>query len=83
MPAGLTDSRGVGMSRPLKRGTVFEHRLWLDTKRMPLLCCVTSVRDGTVYWAEWEMTGIPEKGRHWFDLADADRYVGNVLQAAP
>ena len=63
----------------MKPGTVFEHRYWLDTKHMPLLCRVTSVRDGTVHWTYWE-DGALGRARYWFDLAEADKHVGRVIE---
>ena len=41
----------------MKPGTIFEHKNWLDYKNMPLLCRVTAVRDGYVYWAQYGKIG--------------------------
>ena len=63
----------------MKPGTIFEHRHWLDVSNRPLLCVVTAVRAGVVYWAIWP-NPPGRRGRYWFDLADAGRYVGCVIQ---
>lgn len=60
----------------MKPGTIFEHRHWLDYKNMPLLCRVTAVRDGIVYWAQY---GSSSKRRYTFDLSEAGKYVGQVI----
>lgn len=62
----------------MKPGTVFEHRHWLDYKNMPLLCRVTSVRDGTVHWTYWEDAKLG-RARYCFDLSEAGKYVGQVI----
>lgn len=61
----------------MKPGTVFEHRHWLDTSHRPLLCVVTAVRAGTVYWAIWPSNG---RGRYYFDEAESARYVGSIIE---
>lgn len=61
-------------------GTIFEHKHWRDLKGMPLLCKVLAVRNGVVYWGEWEQPGIARRSRYWFDLGEAHRYVGQVLE---
>jgi hypothetical protein len=60
----------------MKPGTIFEHKNWLDYKNMPLLCRVTAVRDGIVYWAQY---GSSSKRRYTFDLSEAGKYVGQVI----
>ena len=64
----------------MKRGTVFEHRHWLDTKNMPLLCRVTAVRSGVVYYDLWDRDKPAGRWRWYFDECDIPRYVGQVLE---
>ena len=66
----------------MKRGTIFEHRYWLDSKNMPLLCYVTCARDGLVYYTQWNPEGEQSKGKWWFDEKHLNKYVGKVLEAA-
>ena len=65
----------------MTRGTIFEHKHWLDNKNMPMICVVTAVRDGEVYWRQWQ-TGSAKGLSYRFDLNNADRYVGQILEAA-
>ena len=61
-------------------GAVFEHRHWLDAKHQPLLCKVTAVRNGTVYWAAWEPGEQVRHGKWRFEIDEADRVVGRILE---
>ncbi len=61
-------------------GTVFEHRHWLDVKNMPLLCRVTAVRHGLIYWAIWGPER-PGKAKYTFRLGEAGRHVGQIISA--
>jgi len=61
----------------IKPGVVFEHRHWLDLKNMPLLCVVTTVRHGVIYWREWGHRG---KSRHYFHVTEVDKYIDNILE---
>ena len=61
----------------LKRGTKFIHKRWLDDKSQPLVCEVTRVAQGVVYWkVEGE-----RKARQYFPIPDADQYVKEILPA--
>lgn len=61
----------------LARGTVFEHKKWLnEDRRTPLLCEVTAVRQGVVFW---RAAGSNGKSRMYFVIEDAERYVGRVV----
>jgi hypothetical protein len=65
----------------MTRGTIFEHKHWLDSKNMPLLCVVTAVRHGDVHWKQWEngkVYGPPYR----FAIDRIDRYVKQILEAA-
>lgn len=63
----------------MKPGTIFEHKHWLDTKHMPLLCRVTSVRNGEIYWTYWEGNALGN-ARYRFDISEAGKYVGRILE---
>ena len=63
----------------IARGSIFEHRHWLDAKNMPLLCRVTAVRRGVVYWRAWTPEGV-EGHPYSFALSEAPRFVRQVLQ---
>lgn len=55
----------------MKRGDKFIHAKWLDDKNQPLVCEVTRVAQGVVYWkVEGE-----RKARHYFPLERASEYV--------
>lgn len=60
----------------MKPGMVFEHKHWLDTKHMPLLCRVTALRGQTVYYGVYRSAS---KRRYCFDLSEAGKYVGQVI----
>ena len=66
----------------MKRGTVFEHKHWLDNKNMPLLCYVTCARGDLIYYTDWNPKGEQSNGKWWFDLKDLNKYVGKILEAA-
>lgn len=59
----------------LKRGTKFLHSKWLDENHLPLLCEVTRVAQGVVYW---KPVGT-EKAKTYFPIDDAGKYVKEVL----
>lgn len=63
----------------MKPGTIFQHRHWLDTKNMPLLCRVTAVRRGVVYWRAWTPDGTVGHP-YSFTLEEAPRFVSQVIQ---
>ena len=63
----------------MKRGTVFEHKYWLDAKNIPLLCAVTAVRDGVVYWTHWEPGEFKKHGKWYFDIDDMHKHVGQII----
>lgn len=63
----------------MKQGTIFEHRNWLDTSHRPLLCVVTAVRAGTVYWSIWP-NPPGRRGRYYFDEAESARHVGSIIE---
>jgi hypothetical protein len=69
----------------LKRGTKFEHRFWLadcSAKDTPLLCLVTKIRQGILYYRPIFDTndGTPSLGAPaCFPLTDATRYVGRIF----
>ncbi len=63
----------------MKRGTVFEHKYWLDSKNMPLLCAVTAVRDGVVYYTHWEPGKCKPKGKWYFGLNEVSKHVGQII----
>jgi hypothetical protein len=59
----------------LKRGTVFEHTRWLNEKRDGgLLCRVTRVARGVVYWRPLD-GGTPMK----FGIEEAANYVKEIV----
>lgn len=62
----------------MKPGTIFEHKHFLDLKKMPLLCKVFDVRNGVVYWRHWGID-MRNKGRFMFDLKDARKHVGQII----
>jgi hypothetical protein len=66
----------------MKRGTVFEHKHWLDNKNMPLLCYVTCTRGDLIYYTDWNPDGEQSNGKWWFDSKHLNKYVGKVLEAA-
>lgn len=66
----------------MNRGTIFEHRYWMDTKNMPLLCIVTAIRAGGVCWAIWQAGEPHPKGKYWFSFADTDKHVKSIIQRA-
>lgn len=55
----------------LKRGDRFLHKSWLDENRKPMLCEVTRVANGVVYWKQEG----ENKSRHYFQIEDAEKYV--------
>jgi len=58
----------------LRRGVRFVHASWRDAANQPLLCVVTRLAKGVVYWR-------PEGGGKpmYFPVEDAGRYVAKVL----
>ena len=65
----------------MKPGTIFEHRHWLDNNNMPLLCRVTAVRCGTIYYREWVPQDETVKGsKYCFDLSESKKYIGNIIE---
>jgi len=72
----------------LRKDDLFEHRYWLDARHMPdkrpLLCIVTRVAQGTVYYRPFY--GRHDDGTSWlgssthFPIKDTARYVGAVLE---
>ena len=68
----------------MRPGTIFEHRYWLDNKNMPLLCRVTAVRRGTVYYRAWGPKDQNVEGnKYCFDLCESKKYIGDVIEEAP
>ena len=55
-----------------KRGTTFLHSKWLDANNAPLLCEVTKVSEGVVYYRE---AGSTSKAKNYFPLEQASKYV--------
>ena len=63
----------------IKPGVIFEHRHWLDHKNMPLLCRVTLVRHGVVYYADWSPDDKRGRGKYYFDSKDSHKYIKQFL----
>jgi hypothetical protein len=64
----------------MKRGTIFEHKHWLDTKNMPLLCQVTATGRDVVYWAAYDPNNPHPKGKSFFHTQEIPKYVGQILE---
>jgi hypothetical protein len=58
----------------LKRGTKFIHKHWLDSNNQPLMCEVTRVSLGLVYWKQ----PGERKAHHYFRLEEAEKYVKSL-----
>lgn len=59
----------------MKRGDKFIHAKWLDEKNQPLVCEVTKVARGLVYWkGEGE-----RKAKYFFALEETTKYVKEML----
>jgi hypothetical protein len=60
-------------------GMEFRHNAWLEQDRKtPLLCCVTAVRKGTVYWKAVENGGVCGNS-YCFDVESIAKYVKSVV----
>jgi len=59
----------------LRRGQFFTHAFWLDESNMPLVCEVTAVRFGCVYWRDANSFG---PARDCFRIEHTSRYVKAV-----
>lgn len=65
------------MATTIKVGMVFQHRNWFDAmpgsaSREPLVCIVTAIRHGMVYYksARWDgRTWVADGGKWYQDLA--------------
>jgi len=64
----------------MKRGTIFEHKNWLDTKHMPLLCQVTATVRNTVYCATYSTEDTNPKPQWRFYTQEIPKYVGQILE---
>lgn len=60
----------------MKRGTKFIHARWMDERHQPLVCEVTAVRDGYVYWRD---AGSARGAKHCFPVEEAGTSVREVL----
>ena len=56
----------------MKRGDIFVHAQWLNAKNEPLVCEVTAVRQGVVYYKE---AGTPGKAKDYFPVEDEAKRV--------
>lgn len=63
----------------MKPGTQFVHRHWLDADNRPLICEVTAVRRGTVYWRDAGTTG---RARYCFPVEQTERWVSSIVAPA-
>lgn len=63
----------------MKRGTIFEHKYWFDTKRMPQLCVVTETRRQHIYFKALD-AGNPIGSLHDFHIGYQSRNVGQILE---
>lgn len=59
----------------MKRGTKFIHARWLDTENKPLVCEVTRVANGIVYWKQEGQ----RKAKTCFGLDEVSKYVKEVI----
>lgn len=59
----------------LKRGTKFIHKRWLDGNNQPLVCEVTRVVYGVVYW---RILGT-KKAMMYFPIEETEKYVKEIL----
>lgn len=59
----------------VKSGTRFVHAHWMDEHKRPLVCIVTAVRQGWVYWRRDGQVKPEAK----FGEDQVSRYVGEVL----
>jgi hypothetical protein len=55
----------------MKRGDKFLHAHYINEDKTPLVCEVTRVANGLVYWKQEG----ERKARHYFELAKASQYV--------
>jgi hypothetical protein len=56
----------------MKPGDTFTHSKWLGADKQPLLCVITKIAQGVVYW---KAAGSPGKAKDFFPLSDARKYV--------
>jgi hypothetical protein len=59
----------------MKPGTKFLHARWLDTNNQPLLCIVTKVANGIVYWKQEG----ERKAKSCFGTDEIVKYVKKVI----
>jgi len=64
----------------MKPGTIFEHKYWLDTKMMPLLCQVTATGRDVVYWAAYDPNNPHPRGKSYFYTQEIPKYVGQIVE---
>ena len=59
----------------MKRGAKFIHARWLDTENKPMVCEVTRVANGIVYWKQEG----ERKAKTCFGLDEVSKYVKEVI----
>lgn len=70
----------------LKPGDYFLHVHWLDANREPMVCKVTRVAEGCIYWRSYEgrdANGVEQLGGPpmFFTFEQADHYVAGYIDA--
>lgn len=61
----------------MKRGDKFIHARWLDENNQPVLCVVTKVAQGVIYWKQEG----ERKAKHYFGEDQVTKYVKEIIHA--
>lgn len=74
------------MKITLKAGDYFLHAHWLDANREPMVCKVTRVAEGCIYWRSYDgrdANGVEQLGGPpmFFTFEQADHYVAGYIDA--